>query len=579
MTASDWFEEAFAGAPLMAILRGMGVERSARLATTAWDLGLDSVEVPLQTEEDERALREVVRLAAERGKVVGAGTIITPDQVERAAAAGAAYLVSPGIDPVVVRAAQERGIPILPGVATPSEVQLGVSLGLTWLKAFPAEWLGVDWFRHIRGPFPQVRFVATGRPGCGQRRVVPGCRGACRGRRLGARRPEAARRARGRRAWRALTVGSFAVGETDFLLDGRPHRILSGAIHYFRVHPDLWADRIRKARLMGLNTIETYVAWNAHEPRRGEWDATGWNDLGRFLDLIAEEGMHAIVRPGPYICAEWHNGGLPVWLTGIPGIGLRRSEPQYLAEVQTYLERVYEIVAPRQIDRGGPVTLVQIENEYGAYGDDKDYLRELVRVTRDAGITVPLTTIDQPTPQMLGDGSLEGLHATGSFGSRATERLAALRAHQHTGPLMCAEFWDGWFDWWGGHHHTTSVADAAGELESLLAAGASVNFYMFHGGTNFGLTERRQRQGPLPSPRHVVRLRRSAGRSGQPDREVLRVPGCDRPLCRRARRAAARGSARAGVRRRAQRGRAVAGVQHPVRRCTRPRRPSRSSTT
>jgi 2-dehydro-3-deoxyphosphogluconate aldolase / (4S)-4-hydroxy-2-oxoglutarate aldolase len=162
MTDSDWFEEAFAGAPLMAILRGMGVERSARLATTAWDLGLDSVEVPLQTADDELALRELVRLARERGKVVGAGTIITAEQVERAAGIGAAYLVSPGIDPVVVRAAQERGIPILPGVATPSEVQLGVSLGLTWLKAFPAEWLGVGWFRHIRGPFPQVRFVATG---------------------------------------------------------------------------------------------------------------------------------------------------------------------------------------------------------------------------------------------------------------------------------------------------------------------------------------------------------------------------------------------------------------------------------
>ena len=162
MAGSEWFEDAFAGAPLMAILRGMGVERSARLATTAWDLGLDSVEVPLQTDEDERALRELVRLADERGKVVGAGTIITTEQVDRAGDAGAAYLVSPGIDPAVVRAAQERGIPILPGVATPSEVQLGVSLGLTWLKAFPADWLGVDWFRHIRGPFPQVRFVATG---------------------------------------------------------------------------------------------------------------------------------------------------------------------------------------------------------------------------------------------------------------------------------------------------------------------------------------------------------------------------------------------------------------------------------
>ncbi|WEG09445.1 beta-galactosidase [Microbacterium horticulturae] len=281
---------------------------------------------------------------------------------------------------------------------------------------------------------------------------------------------------------------TFAIGDTDFLLDGRPHRILSGAIHYFRVHPDQWADRIRKARLMGLNTIETYVAWNAHEPARGQWDATGANDLGRFLDLIAAEGMHAIVRPGPYICAEWHNGGLPVWLTAMDGVSLRRSEPIYLAELELYLRRVYEIVAPRQIDRRGPVVLVQIENEYGAYGDDEDYLRELVRITRDAGITVPLTTVDQPQPQMLRDGSLPELHRTGSFGSQTTERLATLREHQATGPLMCSEFWDGWFDWWGGMHHTTSAQDAAAELGALLAAGASVNIYMFHGGTNFGLT-------------------------------------------------------------------------------------------
>lgn len=280
----------------------------------------------------------------------------------------------------------------------------------------------------------------------------------------------------------------FSIGGSDFLLDGEPFRVLSGALHYFRVHPGQWADRIRKARLMGLNTIETYVAWNAHEPRRGEWSATGWNDLGAFLDLVAAEGMHAIVRPGPYICAEWHNGGLPVWLTGMPGIGLRRSEPSYLAEVTGYLERVYDIVAPRQIDRGGPVILVQIENEYGAYDNDTAYLEHLVRVTKDAGITVPLTTIDQPTDQMLRDGSVPGVHLTGSFGSRAAERLATLRRHQPTGPLMCAEFWDGWFDWWGGYHHTTSAVESAAELDVLLAAGASVNLYMFHGGTNFGLT-------------------------------------------------------------------------------------------
>lgn len=283
-------------------------------------------------------------------------------------------------------------------------------------------------------------------------------------------------------------TATFEIGADHFLLDGKPHRILSGAIHYFRVHPDQWADRIRKARLMGLNTIETYVAWNVHEPRRGEWDESGGRDLGRFLDLVAAEGMHAIVRPGPYICAEWTNGGLPVWLTATPGIGLRRSEPQYLEALTAYLERVYAILAPRQVHRGGPLVLVQIENEYGAYGADKEYLAQLVRITRDAGIEVPLTTVDQPQPRMLRDGGLPGLHVTGSFGSRAAERLATLREHQPTGPLMCSEFWDGWFDWWGGVHHTTSVADAAAELDALLAAGASVNIYMFHGGTNFGLT-------------------------------------------------------------------------------------------
>jgi beta-galactosidase len=281
---------------------------------------------------------------------------------------------------------------------------------------------------------------------------------------------------------------SFAIGDEDFLLDGEPFRILSGAIHYFRVHPDQWADRIRKARLMGLNTIETYVAWNAHEPRRGEWDATGINDLGAFLDAVAAEGMLAIVRPGPYICAEWANGGLPVWLTGDPEIGVRRSEPRYLAEVGRYLDHVYDIVVPRQIDRGGAVILVQIENEYGAYGADKDYLAALVRMTVDAGVTVPLTTVDQPQPAMLRDGRLPGLHMTASFGSRAVERLRTLREFQPTGPLMSMEFWDGWFDWWGGYHHTTDPQAAAADLDELLSSGASVNFYMFHGGTNFGLT-------------------------------------------------------------------------------------------
>ena len=159
---APFFARTFAGAPLMAILRSAGVDRAVRVATTAWDLGLDSVEVTIQSESDVDALREVARLGRERGAVVGAGTIVRPDQVAVAIEAGAGYLVSPGLDPVVVRAAQDAGIPILPGVATPSEVQQASALGLSWLKAFPAQWLGTDWFRHIRGPFPQMSFIATG---------------------------------------------------------------------------------------------------------------------------------------------------------------------------------------------------------------------------------------------------------------------------------------------------------------------------------------------------------------------------------------------------------------------------------
>jgi beta-galactosidase len=279
----------------------------------------------------------------------------------------------------------------------------------------------------------------------------------------------------------------FAIGESDFLLDGKPFRILSGALHYFRMHPDTWADRIEKARLMGLNTIETYVPWNAHSPRPGVFDTSGMLDLERFLREVADAGLYAIVRPGPYICAEWDNGGLPAWLFRTPGMGVRRYEPQFMAAVSEYLENVLRIVRPLQVDQGGSVLLVQVENEYGAFGDDPTYLKSVAEIIRGAGITVPLVTVDQPVDEMLAAGGLDGVLRTGSFGSRAEERLATLRKHQPTGPLMCMEFWDGWFDHWGGPHHTTGVAEAAAELDALLAAGASVNIYMVHGGTNFGL--------------------------------------------------------------------------------------------
>ncbi|MFD7023078.1 beta-galactosidase family protein [Promicromonospora sukumoe] len=286
---------------------------------------------------------------------------------------------------------------------------------------------------------------------------------------------------------------TFEIGPEDFLLDGERTQVVSGALHYFRVHPDQWADRIRKARLMGLNTIETYVPWNFHAPEPDTFDLTGRRDLGRFLDLVAAEGLHAIVRPGPYICAEWDGGGLPGWLFADPAVGVRRHEPRFLAAIGTYFAHLLPLVAERQVTRGGPVLMVQVENEYGAYGDDplperQKYLRALVDLTREQGIDVPLFTCDQADDEMLARGGLPELHKTATFGSRSRERLEILRRHQPTGPLMCMEFWNGWFDSWGLEHHLAPAEANAADLDDLLAAGGSVNLYMFHGGTNFGLT-------------------------------------------------------------------------------------------
>ncbi|SEG75707.1 beta-galactosidase [Actinacidiphila yanglinensis] len=275
-------------------------------------------------------------------------------------------------------------------------------------------------------------------------------------------------------------------GADGFLLDGAPFRILSGALHYFRVHPDQWTDRLRKARAMGLNTVDTYIPWNLHERRRGtvEWD--GGIDLPRFLDLAAAEGLHVLLRPGPYICAEWEGGGLPSWLLAEPGIRLRTTDPRYLAAVDAYFGRLLPRLAPYLSTRGGPVIAVQVENEYGAYGDDAAYIDHLVDLLRRHGVDVPLFTCDQPGD--LARGSVPGVLATANFGSGAERNLALLRARQPEGPLMVTEFWNGWFDRWGGVHTTRSAAEAAAELDTTLAAGASVSLYMFHGGTNFGFT-------------------------------------------------------------------------------------------
>ncbi|MGW7661023.1 glycoside hydrolase family 35 protein [Streptomyces sp. NPDC054756] len=278
-------------------------------------------------------------------------------------------------------------------------------------------------------------------------------------------------------------MSDFRVGDDCFLLDGRPVRLLSGALHYFRVHEGHWGHRLAMLRAMGLNCVETYVPWNLHEPEPGRFRDVA--ALGRFLDAAWEAGLWAIVRPGPYICAEWENGGLPAWLTAEAGARVRTGDERYLRRVADWFGRLAEEIVPRQIDRGGPVLMVQVENEYGSYGSDAGYLRRLAGLLREVGVAVPLFTSDGPEDHMLSGGTLPGVLATVNFGSHAREAFEALRRYRPDGPLMCMEFWCGWFDHWGGGHAVREPGEAAAVLREILECGASVNLYMAHGGTSF----------------------------------------------------------------------------------------------
>ncbi|MGW7055907.1 glycoside hydrolase family 35 protein [Streptomyces sp. NPDC054887] len=290
-------------------------------------------------------------------------------------------------------------------------------------------------------------------------------------------------------------MADFTVGGSDFELDGRPVRLLSGALHYFRVHEGQWGHRLAMLRAMGLNCVETYVPWNLHEPEPGRLRDAG--ALGRFLDAVREAGLWAIVRPGPYICAEWENGGLPHWLTGALGTRVRTRDAEYLGHVERWFGQLLPQVVARQIDRDGPVIMVQVENEYGSYGSDQVYLRHLTEFLRRCGVTVPLFTSDGPEDHMLTGGSVPGVLATANFGSGAREGFEVLRRHQPSGPLMCMEFWCGWFGHWGAEQVVRDPADAAAALREILECGASVNIYMAHGGTNFAGWSGANRAGPL----------------------------------------------------------------------------------
>jgi len=278
----------------------------------------------------------------------------------------------------------------------------------------------------------------------------------------------------------------FEIKADAYYLNGEPFRIVAGAMHYFRVHPDYWRDRMEKMRLMGLNTLETYIAWNVHEPAPGEYSFAGWTDLERYVGIASDLGLMVIVRPGPYICSEWEFGGLPGWLLKDPGMQLRCNHPAYIAAVERFYGELLPRLAPLQITRGGPIIMMQIENEYGSYGNDSAYLARLESIMREHEIDVPLFTSDGSTDEMLQYGTLPHVHKTVNFGSNAPAHFEQLRRYQPEGPLTCMEFWNGWFDHWGEAHHTRSPEDAAASLREIFDSGGSVCFYMFHGGTNFG---------------------------------------------------------------------------------------------
>ena len=280
-------------------------------------------------------------------------------------------------------------------------------------------------------------------------------------------------------------MGTFEIKDT-FYLNGEPFQIISGAIHYFRIVPEYWKDRLEKLKAMGCNTVETYIPWNMHEPQKGHFHFDGMLDIEKFIQTAQDLGLYVILRPSPYICAEWEFGGLPAWLLAEDGMKLRVNYEPFLRHVYEYYDVLLKKIAAYQINFGGPVILMQIENEYGYYANDKDYLQLLKNKMTESGVVVPLVTSDGPFEANLKGGRLTGVLPTGNFGSKTEERFDELKKFTNGGPLMCTEFWVGWFDHWGnGGHMRGDLEQSVKDLDKMLELG-HVNIYMFEGGTNFG---------------------------------------------------------------------------------------------
>jgi beta-galactosidase len=281
---------------------------------------------------------------------------------------------------------------------------------------------------------------------------------------------------------------TFALGEHDFLLDGRPFRIISGEMHPARIPREYWRHRVRMAKALGCNTMAVYVFWNYHEQVPGRFDFTTENrDVAQFMRIVQEEGMFVLLRPGPYVCAEWDFGGIPPYLLRIPDIKVRCMDGRYMEAVERYVGRLALLVRPLLVTGGGPILMVQIENEYGSYGDDTTYLEALRSLWKKNGIDVPFYTADGATPSMLDAGNVDGAAIGLDSGSNDADFAQAARRNPHV-PAFSSETYPGWLTHWGEKWARPDTASLMKDVRYLLSHGRSFNLYVLHGGTNFGFT-------------------------------------------------------------------------------------------
>jgi beta-galactosidase len=283
----------------------------------------------------------------------------------------------------------------------------------------------------------------------------------------------------------AQPTHTFAIGTNDFLLDGLRFQIRCGEIHAARVPKEYWRNRLQMAKAMGLNTVCAYLFWNQIEPAPGKFDWSGQADIAEFCRIAQQEGLWVVLRPGPYACAEWDGGGLPWWLLKYDDIKLRTTDPRFMAAATNYLRAVGKKLAPLQITHGGPIIMVQVENEYGSYGKDSAYMGEMRQAMLDAGFDVTLFACNPPND--LRNGYRADLFPVVNFGSDPAGGFQALRRILPQGPLMCGEFYPGWFDTWGAPHHLGNEPRYLADLEYMLKNDGSFSIYMAHGGTTFGL--------------------------------------------------------------------------------------------